>query len=107
MSVLLFASSFWVSWGSTATSVALDRDAATLYRNSCASCHGSNGKAKTFKAKFNGAKDLTKPEWQDKVSDAHIFNVISNGKAKMPSFGKKFSLSEIEALVAFIRRLRS
>jgi mono/diheme cytochrome c family protein len=106
MSALLLSSAFWVSSGRTASSPVMDRDAATIYRNSCASCHGSDGKAKTFKAKFNGAKDLTKPEWQEKVSDAHIFNVISNGKAKMPSFGKKFSLSEIEALVAFVRRLR-
>ncbi|MDT4968818.1 MAG: hypothetical protein QOJ64_3555 [Acidobacteriota bacterium] len=95
-------------FGSTiiANSTGKASDAARDYGNSCASCHGSDGRAKTFKAKFNGAKDLTKPEWQESVSDSHIFNVISNGRKKMPPFGAKFSQARIEALVRFVRGLR-
>jgi mono/diheme cytochrome c family protein len=72
----------------------------------CATCHGEDGHAKTFKAKFNHARDLTNAEWQASVSDEHLFNSITNGRGKMPAFGKKFSEAEIGALVAYVRRLK-
>src|SRR4051812_20936513 len=40
------------------------RDASTLFAKNCATCHGKDGEAKTFKAKFNHARDLTNPQWQ-------------------------------------------
>ena len=83
------------------------RTAAAIWNKECASCHGQDGRAKTFKAKFNGAKDLTKPGWQESASDEHIFNVIANGHEKMPAFGKKLSQAQIESLVAYVRRLKS
>ena len=82
------------------------RTAATIWNKECASCHGQDGRAHTFKAKFNGAKDLTKPSWQESASDEHIFNVIVNGHEKMPAFGKKLSQAEIESMVAYVRRLK-
>ena len=82
------------------------RTAAVIWNKECASCHGQDGRAHTLKAKFNGAKDLTKPSWQESTSDEHIFNVIVNGHEKMPAFGKKLSQSEIESLVAYVRRLK-
>ena len=80
--------------------------AATVYAKNCATCHGKDGQAKTFKAKFNHARNLSDAVWQQSVSDEHLFNSISNGKGKMPSFGKKFSESEINALVAYVRQLK-
>jgi cytochrome c6 len=82
------------------------RSAAELYAKNCASCHGKDGRAKTFKAKFNHARNLTDPEWQGKVSDERIFNSITNGKGKMPAFRKKLSEQEIDSLVAYVRALR-
>ncbi len=83
------------------------RDAATLYRKHCATCHGKDGRAKTFKAKLNGARNLTDDAWQQDASDERLFNSIANGKGKkMPAFAKKFSESEINALVAFVRQLK-
>jgi len=82
------------------------RTAATIWNKECASCHGQDGRAHTLKAKFNGAKDLTKPSWQESASDEHIFNVIVNGHEKMPAFGKKLSQAEIESMVAYVRRLK-
>lgn len=82
------------------------RTAATIWNKECASCHGHDGGAHTLKAKFNGAKDLTKPSWQESTSDEHIFNVITGGHEKMPAFGKKLSQAEIESLVAYVRRLK-
>ena len=83
-----------------------DRTAAVVYKKYCASCHGNDGRSKTFKAKFNRARDLTDGEWQARVSDERIFNAISNGRGKMPGFEKKMSLAEIESLVTFVRGLK-
>ena len=84
-----------------------ERDAPTLFAKSCSTCHGRDGRAKTFKAKFNKARDLTDAEWQAGVSDERIFNSITNGRGKkMPAFGNKFSEAEITALVAHVRGLK-
>jgi cytochrome c oxidase cbb3-type subunit 3 len=47
------------------------------------------------------APDLTRPEWQSKVTDAEIVATIKNGKNKMP----KFDLPDrvVTGLVARIR----
>lgn len=82
------------------------RSAATLYSKHCASCHGKDGRSKTFKAKFNHARNLTEPGWQDAVSDERIFNSITNGRGKMPRFAKKISEAEIDSLVLLVRGMR-
>ena len=82
------------------------RDAAVIYAKSCATCHGKDGRAKTFKAKFNGARNLTDATWQADASDERIHNSISNGRGKMPAFGKRLSEEEINGLVAYVRRLK-
>lgn len=82
------------------------RDAAAIYAKSCATCHGKDGRAKTFKAKFNRARNLTDATWQADVSDERLYNSISNGRGKMPAFGKKLSEEEINDLVAYVRRLK-
>jgi len=89
-----------------AGSMQAKRDAAALFKDKCASCHGKDGRAKTFKAKFNGARNLTDPAWQGEVTDERIFNSITNGRGKMPAFGKKFTDAEIESLVTFVRSLK-
>ncbi len=81
--------------------------AAALYAKHCATCHGKDGRAKTFKARFNHARDLTDPAWQSEVSDERVFNSISLGRGKkMPAFGKKLSTEQLESLVAHVRGLR-
>ena len=79
------------------------RTAAELYAKHCASCHGKDGRARTFKAKFNHARDLTDPLWQDEVSDERLFNSIMNGKKKMPSYRKKLAEEQINSLIAYVR----
>jgi mono/diheme cytochrome c family protein len=83
-----------------------DRSAAELYSKNCATCHGRDGRAKTFKAKLNHARNLSDPEWQERVSDERIFNSIMNGKGKMPAYGKKLSEQEIDLLVTYVRGLK-
>lgn len=86
--------------------VVSERSAAQLYSKFCASCHGKDGRAKTFKAKFNYARNLTDPDWQTSVSDERIFNSINNGRGKMPSFTKKMTEAEIDSLVTYVRGLK-
>jgi mono/diheme cytochrome c family protein len=81
------------------------RSAGELYTKYCASCHGKDGRAKTFKGKLTHARDLTDRAWQDDVSDERLFNTIMNGKRKMPGFSKKLSAPEIDALVSYVRAL--
>src|SRR5918998_1108889 len=78
----------------------VERDARSIFEGKCATCHGKDGRAKTFKAKFNKARDLTDAAWQASVSDERIYNSIANGRGKkMPAFAKKLSRTEIEGLV--------
>lgn len=83
-----------------------ERTATALYAKHCASCHGKDGRSKTFKAKFNKARNLTESGWQEAVSDERIYNSIANGRGKMPGFSKKMSEAEIDALVLLVRGLR-
>ncbi|HLO00437.1 MAG TPA: cytochrome c [Pyrinomonadaceae bacterium] len=83
-----------------------NRDANSLFAKNCATCHGKDGRAKTFKAKFNHARDLTDPAWQVSVTDERLFNSITNGRGHMPAWGKKLSEAEINSLVAYVRQLR-
>lgn len=82
------------------------RSAAELYAKNCASCHGRDGRAKTFKGKLKHARNLADSEWQGRVADERIFNSIMNGKGKMPAFGKKLTEQEIDSLVTYVRALR-
>lgn len=81
-------------------------DASATYNSKCAKCHGRDGRSKTTRGRLTHSRDLTKGDWQDDVSDERIFNSITNGKGKMPSFKKKLSENDINSLVTFVRRLR-
>jgi mono/diheme cytochrome c family protein len=81
-----------------------DPNATQLYKKYCASCHGNDGRSKTMKSKLRyHARDLTDKNWHGDVSDERIFNVIVNGKGKMPAFGRKISDAEVEELVKKVR----
>ena len=81
-------------------------DAKALFDSKCAKCHGRDGRAKTFRGGLTHARDLTSADWQSDVSDERIYNSISNGKGKMPSFKKKLNDDQINSLVNYVRRLR-
>lgn len=83
------------------------RDARAVFDSKCATCHGKDGRAKTLKAKFNKARNLTDATWQAEVSDERIYNSIANGRGKkMPAFAKKLSREELEGLVVYVRSLK-
>lgn len=91
---------------STADAHPLAADAARTYARQCSSCHGRDGHGRTRKGRQTHARDLTDGGWQDDVSDERLFNSINNGRGKMPSFRKKLSENDVDALVAYIRRLK-
>ena len=87
--------------------VASARDAGSIFESKCATCHGKDGRAKTMKAKFNKARNLTDAAWQAEASDERIYNSIANGRGKkMPAFAKKLSRVELEGLVGYVRGLK-
>jgi len=77
-------------------------DAGALYKSKCAGCHGPDGKGATGAGKALGAHDFASSEIQ-KMSDAELEQIISQGKNKMPAYGNKLSATEIKDLVEYIR----
>ena len=104
--VVIFGGAVTTRTRSAAPAIVTALTPAESYAKHCASCHGKDGRAKTFKAKMNHARNLTDAEWQERVSDERIFNSIMNGKGKMPGYAKKLSAKEIDALVTYVRGLK-
>jgi mono/diheme cytochrome c family protein len=87
--------------------VATPGDAKSTFDAKCAKCHGKSGRGKSMRGKLIHARDLTSAQWQNDVTDERLFNSVSNGRGKkMPSFKKQLSEAEIDALVAYVRRLK-
>ncbi len=84
--------------------LALADDAATLYKSKCQACHGPDGKGSAAGQKI-GVKDFHLPEVQ-KQTDAELFEITKQGKAKMPAYDKKLTDDQIKQLVTYIRSLK-
>src|ERR1035437_9445704 len=78
---------------------------ACTFKAKCAMCHGSDGSASTGMGKSMGLKPLGSPEVQ-KVSDADMTALVTNGKGKMPAFKGKLSDDEISAVVKYVHTLK-
>src|SRR5216684_4037718 len=79
-------------------------DVAKVYKTNCVLCHAADGSGNSPSGKALGAKDLRSDVVQKK-SDAELAEVITQGKGKMPAFGKKLKPEDISKLVAYIRAL--
>jgi cytochrome c oxidase cbb3-type subunit 3 len=71
------------------------------WRNQCSACHGPIGRGDGPQGPMLKAPDLTAADWQSKVTDEQIRQVISNGKNRMPKFDLPDDL--VTGLVARIR----
>lgn len=87
-----------------AAAVRADTSAQKTYQAKCSACHGADGKGDTGAGKALGAHDFASPEVK-KMSDAELSGIISNGKGRMPAYGKTLSTAEIKDLVDYIRGL--
>ena len=86
-----------VSRGSPSPSKSAGR---ALFVQSCAHCHGEDAEGT--------GEDGDGPNLHSlRISDARIATVIRHGiHGEMPSFARKFSEPDIEALIAYLRTLR-
>jgi cytochrome c6 len=73
-------------------------DAAALFSQKCAVCHGKDGKGTPAGLKM-GAKDLTAL----KLSQDEIVKDIANGEGKMPAFKGKLSDEQIQSLAKYVK----
>jgi len=99
LGLALFAAVFFLSFRAHAQDTG-----AALYKAKCAACHGADGKGETAMGKANKLRDLTSAEVQ-KQSDDELTAIITNGKGKMPAYGKSLKSDQIKELVAYIRSL--
>jgi mono/diheme cytochrome c family protein len=79
------------------------QDASGMFKSKCAGCHGPDGTGSAMGKKM-GAHDFTSADVQ-KMSDADLTDVITNGKNKMPKYAS-LKPEEIKGLVAYIRTLK-
>ena len=70
------------------------------FKAKCAGCHGADGKGKEAMK----TRDMASADVQ-KMSDADLSGVITNGKGKMPPY-KTMSADQVKDMVAFIRSLK-
>jgi len=104
-STKLFSAAAILTASLLAPSVMRAQDGATTYKAKCAACHGPDGKGQTSAGKAMSAGDFASPDVQ-KMSDADLSAIITNGKDKMPSYGKSLKADQIQSLVAFIRTFK-
>src|SRR5262249_25092298 len=80
-------------------------DGAAIYKTNCAICHGADGNGQTPAGRPLKLKDLGSAEVQ-KLSNAEMQKIISEGKGSMPAFKDKFDQASIDAVIGFIRTLK-
>jgi cytochrome c6 len=86
--------------------------AAENWENSCASCHGADGKAQTKQGKKLKIRDYTDAKVQAELKDDAMLQAIlegvkEGGKERMKGFKDELSEQEAKDLVAYIRGLKA
>ena len=80
-------------------------DAAAIYAEKCALCHGEDGKGTPTGIDF-GTKDFTDKEWQSSRTDDEFVNSITHGNPDNSNyipFGDMLTEEEIKAMVPHVR----
>lgn len=75
-----------------------------VYLNSCAKCHGSDGRGMTPKGEELEVPDLTGGRAARKTI-AKITSIVRNGKGDMPGYKNKLTAAKIGSVVAYVRTL--
>jgi cytochrome c6 len=91
---LFLASAFFLSPYAKADAAATE----ATYKTKCAPCHGADGK---------GKEALKTPDFASAAvqgrNDSELTAVITDGKGKMPAFGKSLKPDQVKDLIAYIR----
>jgi mono/diheme cytochrome c family protein len=77
--------------------------ASDLFKSKCAGCHSADGTGSAIGKKM-GVHDFTTADVQ-KMSDAELTDIITNGKNKMPKYAS-LKPEDIKGLVAYVRALK-
>jgi len=72
------------------------------FKSHCVVCHGADGTGNTTLGKQLKASDLHGAAVQ-KMTDAELKKIISDGKNNMPAFSGQMTAAEIDDLVKYIR----
>jgi len=80
-----------------------NNSAASTYKTNCVSCHGQDGRGSAVGKSLHAA-DFHSAQVQQQ-SDAHLANVIAEGRGNMPAFGTRLSTGQVDALVKYVRTL--
>lgn len=80
------------------------QEGANLYKARCAGCHGADGSGDTAIGKSMHMRALGSADVQ-KMSDAELTAMITDGKGAMPAYKDKLSGAQIKDLVGYIREL--
>lgn len=94
-----------------AASSAFAASAAENFDNSCAKCHGADGKAQSKMGKKLKVRDMTTEEYKKELDDAKALAVLKegikrDGKEVKKSFAAEFTDEELKALIAHVRTLK-
>lgn len=79
-------------------------DGAATFKAKCAACHAADGSGDSPTGKAMKVGDLRSADVQ-KLTDAQLTDIITNGKAKMPAYKGKLTDAQIKELVGTIRDL--
>ena len=91
------------------TTTAMAADGKTVYADSCAKCHGDDGKGATKMGQKLGAKDYSDAAVQAAVTDDQAFKAIKEGMKKDDKTLMKpseLSDDDIKASIAYLRTLK-
>jgi mono/diheme cytochrome c family protein len=89
-----------IAWANPAPDSAAS---SATFRAKCAMCHGPDGAGSTVGKSMN-VPDLRSPAVQ-KLPDAQLAQIISDGKGGMPPFKNSLSEDQIHSLVSYVRSL--
>ncbi len=105
VSSLLVAWSFAVAWQVVAQTAKPGNasEGQKVFEDKCVRCHGDDGSGNTVLGKPLGAMDLRSAPVQT-LTDAQIYTQINKGKANMPPFGGALNPTQINDLIAYVRK---
>ena len=82
-----------------------EQKAASVYKTSCAQCHGATGEADTPAGKAFNARSLKSPEAL-KMSDEEMLALTKKGKGKMPAWEEVLTDDQLKDVIAYIHTLQ-
>ena len=82
-----------------------DLDGHKLFTDTCARCHGPDGRGEAAAKVQLGVPDMTDPRWQEARTDGDIRRTVIEGSRskKMPPFGSFYNDAQLGALVEQVR----